>query len=92
MSASWSGGSTRSWRRLRRFVLERDGWSCQRPDDDRPGQLCGAYADTAGHIVDKADGGLDTADNLRAECRRHNYGGGAASSSQRRTRRERWSW
>lgn len=29
MSKAWSRGSTSSWRRLRRYVLERDQWQCQ---------------------------------------------------------------
>lgn len=33
------GGSTRAWRRLRRAVLDRDGWRCRMPGED--GQPCG---------------------------------------------------
>lgn len=29
MSHAWARGSTREWRRLRRAVLDRDGWICQ---------------------------------------------------------------
>lgn len=29
MSKAWKGGSTRAWRRLRLYVLERDRWQCQ---------------------------------------------------------------
>lgn len=29
MSKGWKGGSTRRWRKIRRFVLERDRWICQ---------------------------------------------------------------
>ncbi len=29
MSKSWAGGSTSAWRRLRRSVLERDGYRCR---------------------------------------------------------------
>ena len=29
MSTSWAGGSTRRWRKLRLFVLNRDRWICQ---------------------------------------------------------------
>lgn len=29
VSDSWDGGGSREWRRLRLFVLRRDGWVCQ---------------------------------------------------------------
>lgn len=29
MSKSWAGGSTRAWRKVREFVLARDGYQCQ---------------------------------------------------------------
>lgn len=29
MSKAWSGGSTTAWRKVRRAVLDRDGWRCQ---------------------------------------------------------------
>ena len=29
MSLSWKGGSTRAWRRLRAWVLARDGYRCR---------------------------------------------------------------
>ncbi|MEU8636778.1 hypothetical protein AB0C38_31795 [Amycolatopsis sp. NPDC048633] len=29
MSISWRGGSTRRWRKLRAYVLDRDRWVCQ---------------------------------------------------------------
>lgn len=89
MSRSWAGGSTRAWRRLRRYVLERDGYRCRVVVDEATGQLCGTWADTAGHVIAKADGGQDTAENLRAECRRHNFSGGAAAAARRRPS---WSW
>lgn len=63
---------TRAW------VLERDGYTCQ---------MCGRGAADAdptstfrrtrlaiGHIIDKSDGGPDTADNLRAVCEACNSG------------------
>lgn len=29
MSEAWSGGSTRHWRKIRAYVLDRDRWICQ---------------------------------------------------------------
>lgn len=29
MSKAWGSGSTRRWRKIRAYVLERDGWVCQ---------------------------------------------------------------
>lgn len=29
MSSAWAAGSTPAWRRLRLWVLTRDGWTCQ---------------------------------------------------------------
>lgn len=29
MSKTWAGGSTREWRRVRAYVLDRDGHRCQ---------------------------------------------------------------
>lgn len=75
-SALGPGGSTSRWRRIRRYVLDRDGWRCQAPRDD--GTICGRYADTAGHIIARAHGGTDDPANLRAECRKCNFGDGAA--------------
>lgn len=94
MSRSWAGGSTRAWRRLRAFVLERDGFRCQLPADDDPAQLCLAWATHADHIVPRSQGGLDTAANLRAACAHHNLKRGAGRPSTPRRRRPpiRWSW
>lgn len=69
-------GSTRAWRRLRAYVLERDAHRCQRPLQPA-GQPCGAPARDCGHIVALAYGGTDHPDNLRAECTFHNRGEGA---------------
>lgn len=68
-------GSTRAWRRLRDLVLERDGRACRRPIPPT-GMPCGRPANEAGHIVDKALGGTDTPENLRAECARCNRSAG----------------
>lgn len=69
-------GSTRAWRRLRAYVLERDQHQCQRPVQPT-GRTCGAPASDCGHIVAHAYGGTDHPDNLRAECTFHNRGEGA---------------
>lgn len=29
MSKAWAGGSTTRWRKIRRWILDRDGWQCQ---------------------------------------------------------------
>jgi 5-methylcytosine-specific restriction endonuclease McrA len=99
MSRSWASGSTRAWRRLRRFVLERDAYRCQFVD---PGAsaVCGAFATHADHIVPRSIGGPDVAENLRAACARHNLSRGAGGKVGRltTTRRRRpvnrggWSW
>ena len=47
------------WARLRRFVLDRDGWQCQR---------CGRYGRMEIHHVD-GDPSNNTPDNLRTLCR-----------------------
>lgn len=64
-------GSTARWRRLRAWVLERDHHTCQKISG---GRICGAYADTVGHIVRRENGGGDDPVNLRAECGPCNYG------------------
>lgn len=104
MSASWAGGSTRAWRRVRLYVLERDGWRCQFPgDDDHPAQLsgnrCGRFANHADHILAKSLGGTDHPANLRAACRDHNLAKGdgrrqvvGARRGRQRVRARGWSW
>ena len=54
------GGSTRRWRRLRAFVLRRDGERCQR---------CGsAQKLECHHLVPRTAGGRDVPSNCRALC------------------------
>jgi hypothetical protein len=62
----------------RGFVLERNGYTCQMcglaaadPDPFHPGIKVRL---TMGHIIDKAKGGTDTPDNLRAICTNCNEG------------------
>ena len=53
-------GSTRRWRRLRSYVLARDGGRCQR---------CGGKEKLeCHHVVPSAAGGSDTPSNLRTIC------------------------
>ncbi|GAB3251307.1 hypothetical protein GCM10027425_09170 [Alteromonas gracilis] len=65
--------------------------------------VCGAYADTADHVVRRHDSGTDDLRNLRALCTKHNSGRGertdaelaAADLEQQQpapARRTRWSW
>lgn len=64
--------------RLRAQVLERNGYTCQMcgagagdPDDQNPGRRVRLHI---GHIIDRAHGGDDTMDNLRALCSTCNQG------------------
>lgn len=88
MSQSWSGGSSRAWRKVRRFVLERDGYRCQVPTE--AGQPCLEHATHVDHVVPRSQGGafLDPA-NLRAACQACNLTRGSARP--RRPQRS-WSW
>lgn len=91
MSALTARGSTRSWRRLRAFVLDRDGHRCRVPLPD--GRECGQYATHADHIITRADGGTDDPDNLRAACADCNLRRGADRPAARRVTATRsWSW
>lgn len=83
MSRAWRHGSTRGWRKLRAYVLARDGYVCQRPQPD--GSICGAPATQAGHIIPKSvvGGPGDRADNLRAECADCNESAGDGISRRR---------
>lgn len=77
MSALKSTGSTRRWRRIRAFVLERDAFACRFLDPDRPGGICGAYATHVHHIDPRAAGGTDDPRQLAAACAAHNLSKGA---------------
>ena len=53
-------GSTRRYRRLRKYIIARDGGRCQR---------CGSGKSIqAHHVVPLAAGGKDIGSNLRAIC------------------------
>ena len=90
MPASTGSATARGYghhhRSLRLVVLARDRWRCQRPDPIT-GAPCGAPASHAGHIVDRANGGPTTLDNLRAECVACNCAAGARLGNERRARR-----
>lgn len=80
---------------MRRFVLERDRYRCQVPADD--GELCGAWASCADHIVPKSRGGSDHPDNLRAACTPCNLRRGDRLDGEPRgrvvvRRQPTWSW
>lgn len=63
MSRRWAGGSTRAWRKIRAYVLDRDDYRCrlQLPD------VCTGVADTVHHTEDRALVG-DDPDYLQAAC------------------------
>ena len=61
MSRGWAGGSTRRWRKIRAYVLARDGHVCQLR---MPG--CLGTATDAHHIDGRAYG--DNPDRITAAC------------------------
>jgi 5-methylcytosine-specific restriction endonuclease McrA len=80
VSASWAGGSTRTWRKLRMYVLNRDGFACQVLT--RSGEACGAWATHVDHIVPLSKGGPKYDDrNCRAACSSCNLRLGARSTT-----------
>lgn len=62
MSAGWTGGSTRAWRRVRAHVLARDQHRCRL----RVEQVCRTRADCVHHTLGKALG--DDPADLVAAC------------------------
>ena len=52
-------GSTRKWRKIREYVLKRDGKVCKK---------CGAHANHVDHVRTRKNGGKDQLSNLRAMC------------------------
>ncbi len=67
---------TPQWRRIRLYVLDRDGRRCWR---------CGRPANTVDHIVAAADGGaLYDPANLRAACTTCNSADGGRIGAARR--------
>lgn len=62
-SRGWAGGSTWQWRKVRAYVLARDGHVCQIRL-----ACCISHATHVDHITPKVDGGSDDPRNLRAAC------------------------
>lgn len=93
MSSLRAAGSTREWRAVRRYIIERDRdpvtgeVRCWRPDcrvvltEHDPTLPTHA---TCGHLVDRVAGGTDQLDKLAAECARCNYAHGARTAHRRR--------
>lgn len=90
-----TAGSTRAWRRLRVWVLNRDGFKCQFPGERTPPPgswaatcealwptICGAYADHVDHVDRRQAGGGDNPARLRAACEDHNLGRGQRDDAQ----------
>lgn len=86
MSSSLTpAGSTRRWRRIRAFVLERDAFACRFVDETRPGGICGRYATHVHHIDPRGRGGTDDPRKLAAACAEHNLAKGSEPGLEPRT-------
>ena len=60
---------SKEWRKLRRFVLERDKHHCVRCDKRFPAKMLQAH-----HLIPRAEGGADRPDNLLTLCNScHNF-------------------
>lgn len=104
MSRAWSGGSTRAWRELRLWVLNRDGWRCRMEAED--GSICGRqlrpkrlesdprHQATVQHLDPVGEGHpkLPDPDRLVAACATHNSREGAQAVNASRTIQRGWSW
>ena len=53
----------REWARIRRQVLDRDGWRCQNPACGKAGAL------EVHHVLELQDGGDNSMENLTTLCR-----------------------
>ena len=62
-SSAWGNGSTRAWRTQRARALHRDEHTCI-----IQGPTCTHEATEVDHVINKAAGGTDNLDNLRAVC------------------------
>jgi hypothetical protein len=71
--------STAAWQRLRRAVLERDGYACR-----IEGPRCRGHATTAHHIVPSSQAPhlFWEPSKLAAACGRCNYGDGASIAAE----------
>lgn len=103
MSQAWAKGSTRAWRQLRVWVLDRDGWRCRMLDDD--GHTCGRqlrpkaadprHRATVQHLDALADGNplLPDPSRLVAACATHNSQEAARMTNAKRSEPVRgWTW
>lgn len=59
----------KGWERIRRRILKRDGWKCQR--EIATGGKCPELATDVDHIVPASQGGGDNDANLESLCRWH---------------------
>lgn len=85
----WANGSTSAWKRVRKFVLARDGHRCQLPVT-----AAGDY-DLAADLVARTapmPANPDDPSNLRAACARHNMQRGDGSGRRYQPRPTRWEW
>ncbi len=62
-SALKDNGSTGKWRKIRKRILERDGYTCQ---------ACGMEGNTVDHIIPRSLQGTDDDFNLQCLCSRCN--------------------
>jgi hypothetical protein len=103
VSSAWAGGSTRAWRELRRFVLDRDGWRCRMLEDD--GHTCGRalrsnssdprHQATVQHLdpIGQGHALLPDPSRLVAACATHNSQEAARMTNAKRMEPSRgWSW
>jgi hypothetical protein len=103
VSRAWANGSTRAWRKLRRYVLDRDGWRCRMLEDD--GHTCGrqlrpmdpnpAHRATVQHLDPIGEGHplLPDPDRLVAACATHNSQEAARMTNAKRAEPTRgWTW
>lgn len=106
MSAAWSKGSTRAWRRFRLAVLNRDGWRCRMVDPET-GKVCGRrlrsshpdpkHRASVQHLNARAAGGqlLPALEEAVAACTFHNSQDGARVAQSRAAgpgQARTWTW
>ena len=77
MSRAWKGGSTTAWRRIRLFVLQRDGSRCQL----KIPKVCTGTATQVHHLVGRDISGDDPR-YLCAACRECNLKTGNPATTQ----------